>query len=138
MQNKRARNSIIAAFILLLFFALILIAIYYKVEFTEDYSAINHIKEFQKGPNHFSDTAHDIDVAGPEDIGYIVKGEFDLEIYYGRQRISVHRKSFSSKKYKEALASIGIEIKYHENEDGSIIYLVTYWGTPVDEYVRAS
>lgn len=138
MQNKRARSAIIAAAVVFLLAVIALVLIFYKVDFTEDYSAINHIKKLQKGANHFSDVGNDIDVSGPEDIGYIVKGELDLEIYYGKQRISVHRKSFSNAKYKQALADIGIEIKFHENDDGTYIYRVTYWGTPVDEYSRVS
>lgn len=138
MVNKRIRYAIVLAFIVLLLLIVVLVCIYGYSKYHVDYSAIEHIKMSQKGPNNFSDLAHDIDVSGPDDIGFIVKGEYDIEIHYGKQIISMHRKCFSDAKYKQALAEIGIEVKYHVNDDGTILYKVTYWGTEVDEYSMVS
>lgn len=136
MENKRIRKEILILVIGLFLILGVLAYLYYQSMFGIDYSAIDHIKESQKGPNNFSDLANDIAVTGVDDIGFIVKGEYDLEIHYGRQIIAMHRKCFSDAKYKKALSEIGIEVKFHVNEDKTIQYLVTYWGDEVEEYSR--
>lgn len=138
MVNKRARVGIVVAFIMFVIVCCVIGYLYMWSTYSPDYSAINHIKTNMRGPNIFSDLSNDIDVDGPDDIGFIVKGEYHLEIHYGKQIITVTRNCFFDEKYKAALAEIGIEIKYHVNDDGSIMYRVTYWDDVVDEYTRVS
>ena len=112
--------------------------LYFFTEFRIDYSAIDHIKNLQKAPNNFMDLAGDIKVEGPDDIGFIVKGKYNLIIYYGQQRIKMTPACFKSDEYKQRLADIGVVVYTHVNDDDTVQYKVTYWGEDVDQYSLAN
>lgn len=112
--------------------------LYYYTSVRVDTSSIEYIKSMQKGPNEFLDLANDINVESADDIGYIVTGEYSLNIHYGDQVIEMNRNCFSSSEYHDALASIGIRVLSKKLDDGSIIYKVTYWDEPVVELTHVS
>lgn len=131
--GKMRAGMIVAIFgIIIVIAALVVLYLYDYMRI--DYSTVDHIKTMQRGPNTFSDLSGDIGVSGVEDIGYTVEGEYDLLIYYGKQRITVSPKAFNDADYRNALESIGIKIYTHVNDDGTILYRVTYWGEDVDRY----
>lgn len=112
--------------------------LYYYTSVRVDTSSIEYIKSMQKGPNEFLDLANDINVESADDIGYIVNGEYSINIYYGDQVIEMNRNCFSSSEYRDALASIGIRVLSKKLDDGSILYKVTYWDEPVVELTHVS
>lgn len=103
-----------------------------------DYSTINHIKELQVAPNSFTDLSGDIGVQSVNDVGFEVEGEYNMSIYYGKQVIKVPPTAFKSDEFRSRLEEIGIKIYHHVNDDGSIIYRVTYWGEDTEEYSLVS
>lgn len=108
-----------------------IILVNYTLSSSPDVSTIKHIRETIKN----DDIAGEIGVSSADDIGFYVKGEYNILIYYGRQTINVTRKAFFSKEYREELSTIGIEIQYRVDEEtGEILYRVLYRGTPVDQY----
>ena len=112
--------------------------LYYYTSVRVDTSTIEYIESMQKGPNKFLDLARDINVESVDDIGYIVTGEYSLNIYYGDQVIYMNRNCFKSSEYRDALATIGIRVLSKKLDDGSIIYKVTYWDDPVVELTHVS
>lgn len=112
--------------------------LYYYTSVRVDVSTIEYIESMQKGPNEFLDLARDINVESVDDIGYIVTGEYSLNIYYGDQVIEMNRNCFKSSEYRDALATIGIRVLSKKLDDGSIIYKVTYWDDPVVELTHVS
>lgn len=98
-----------------------------------DTSTIEYIEQYQQGNFIFNDIAGDIQVESIDDIGYIVEGEYQIDIYYGKQRIKMNRACFKSKSYRDALKTIGIVVKTHKNDDGTILYKVTCWDEDVVE-----
>lgn len=128
------RSQIAAAFIVMILVAGILVGLYVYMSVRVDTSTVDYIKQMQRGPNNFLDLANDINVSSADDIGYQPKGRYSINIYYGDQIIEMNKNCFKDSSYKKKLKEIGIEVLTHENEDGSVLYRVTYWGEPVDEY----
>ena len=112
-----------------------LVALYVFTAGRIDYSTINHIKDMQRGPNSFHDLSGDIAVSSADDVGYKVDGEYSLTIYYGKQIIHISPNAFKSEEFRSKIGEIGIKLYHHVNEDGSILYKVTYWDEDIDEYV---
>lgn len=128
------KRNIIVCFIGLCFVCAVIIGIYWWMYVRIDYSAINYIKTAQRGANNFSDLAGDIGVESVDDLGFEVKGDFDLLIHYGRQVIRCNRNCLNSDEWKRKAKEIGIVVKFRVNDDDSIDYLVTYWGEPITEW----
>lgn len=129
------KRNIIITFIGLLFVSLCLILIYWWMFVRIDYAAIDYIKTMQRGPNNFSDLAGDIGVESIDDIGFEVKGKFDILIHYGKQVIRCNKSCLESQEWKTKAKAIGIEVKFKLDEDGNVVaYRVTYWGDPVQEW----
>lgn len=99
-----------------------------------DYSAIDYISTLQKGANSFSDLAGDIAVESVEDLGFEVTGDYQLVIHYGKQIIKVNKNCLTSDEWKLRAGRIGIEVLTHVNEDGTVLYRVTYWGEPITQW----
>lgn len=120
-------------------FALIVVlgaccGLYYWTSVRVDTSTIEYIRSMQKHPNEFLDLAHDINVKSAADIGYVVKGEYHINIHYGDQIIEMNRNCFKDADYRSQLKAIGVAVKSKKKEDGNVIYRVTYWGEPVTEW----
>ena len=133
---KKVKTQIAIAAVGLFIAAAAFIALYIYQGQRVDMSTIEHILTLQKGPNDFLDLANDIGVESSDDIGFIVEGEYDINIHYGRQIIEMNSNCFMSEEFRQGLERIGILVYTHENEDGSILYKVTYWGEEVDQYSR--
>lgn len=115
-----------------------LIGIFYYMTYVRvDMSTIEYIGRMQIGPNKFNDLSGDINVESGDDIGYIIRGDYQIDIHYGSQIISMNKNCFKSQEYLDKLNKIGIKVQSHQNDDGSILYRVTYWGDPVEELSRA-
>lgn len=127
------RSKVVAAVLLLCVVLGTCWGLYYYTSVRIDTSTIEYIESMQKGPNDFLDLANDINVESADDIGYVVEGNYHINIHYGDQVIEMNRNCFSSDSYKAALAQIGIEVKFKENDDGTVKYRVTYWDTPVTQ-----
>ena len=133
-RGQRMGAQVIVALIGIALVVVALVALYWFDYTRIDYSAINHIKELQIAPNNFSDLSGDIGVSSVDDIGYKIEGDYNLSIYYGKQVIKVPPTAFKSEDFRKRLKEIGIEMFHHVNEDGSILYRVTYWGEATEEY----
>ena len=128
------RGKIFGASFCLLAVMAALVGFYlYMDYFRVDTSTIDYLEQAQTSNFKFSDLSGDIGVESIDDIGYVVEGPYQINIHYGRQRIKVNQQCFKSKEYMEALKRIGIVIKTHENEDGSVVYKVTCWKQDVQE-----
>lgn len=113
-----------------------LVGVYYYTENRIDMSAIEHIAGFQVAPNEFVDLANDIGVESSEDLGFLVKSDYNIIIYYGKQIIKMNPNCFASQEYRNALEEIGINVYTRESDDGTIEYMVTYWGEAIEQYTR--
>lgn len=133
-RGQSFRVGAIAAFFTVVLVAGALLAFYFFTEHRIDYSAIDHIKELQMGPNHFSDISGDICVNSADDVGFEVKGDYNLIVYYGKQVIKIPPEAFQSQEFRDALGKIGIKLYYRVGDDGTIMYKVTYWDEPIDQY----
>lgn len=129
------KRNIVVVFIGFLFVCACLIGIYWWMAVRIDYAAIDYIKTMQRGPNNFSDLAGDIGVTSIDDLGFEVKGDFDVLIHYGKQVIRVNKNCLNSDEWKRKVAAIGIEVKFKLDEDGHVEkYRITYWGEPITEW----
>lgn len=137
-RGQRMRAQVILALVSIVFVVALLVFIYMFTSMRIDYTAIDHIESLQLGPNSFADLSGDIGVSSVDDLGYTVEGEFHLMIYYGKQVIKVPPPAYESEEFRAALKKIGIEIFHHINDDGSILYKVTYWGEPIDKFSLVS
>ena len=126
--------NIAIAFVGLLLGCALLVGIYFYMFVRIDYSSIDYIYSFQKGAYVFSDLAGDIGVDSIDDLGFEVKGEYNLVIHYGRQIIKVNKNCFESEEFHRRIKLIGLEIKTHTNEDGTILYRVESWGEPIVQW----
>lgn len=133
---KNVKIQIVAAVLGLFIVVSTFLALYIYQGQRVDMSAIEHILSLQKGPNDFLDLANDINVESVDDIGFIVEGEYDINIHYGSQVIEMNSNCFTSKEFRQGLERIGILVYTHENDDGSILYRVTYWGDEAEQYSR--
>lgn len=127
------KYKILFTAIALLLAVMACLGIYYYVDTKEDTSTIEYILNNQRSPNRFTDLAKDINVQSVDDIGYIVRGKYNISIHYGDQVIKMTKKCFEDPKYHALLARIGIEVKTHKEDDEHILYKVTYWGENVQE-----
>ncbi|MCM1215072.1 MAG: hypothetical protein NC548_11195 [Lachnospiraceae bacterium] len=128
------KRNIIVVFIGICIVCAALIGIYWWMYVRIDYAAIDYIKSMQRGANNFSDLAGDIGVTDINDLGFEVKGKFDILIHYGKQVIRCNKNCLNSKEWKQKAKAIGIEVKFRINKDESIDYRVTYWGEPIQEW----
>lgn len=117
-----------------------LVGAYYYMTFVRiDTAAIEHIKDAQRKPNDFNDPSGDINVSSVDDIGYVVKGDYLLDIHYGRQVISMNKKCFENKEFRNKLGEIGIKVFTHvDDKTQNILYKVTYWDEDVDQYSKVN
>lgn len=133
---KISRNIVFAAIaFMFVVFALILVYLY---DYTRiDYSSIDYIEGLQKGPSNFLDLSGDIGVESAEDLGYEVKGEFDILIHYGKQVIRVNKQCLDSEEWNRRAAKIGIKVYTKISEEtGERLYQVTYWGEKITRWSR--
>ncbi len=138
-MGSRMRGQIGAALFLLFVVIAGLVGIYFYMNNRIDYSTIEYIEGCQRGPNNFSDLAGSINVHSADDIGYQVKGKYHLNILYGDMVIDVPKTAFFNDEFIQRIGKIGIEIKYHEDEEtGQVQYKVTYWKAAVDEYATVN
>ena len=134
---NRGKQFGVYAIVTLLFIVICgacLLGLYAYTNYGIDYSSIDHIRGYLVAPNKFLDLSGDIAVKSADDIGFKVEGEYNIIIYYGKQVIKVPPTAFESAEFRSALSEIGIRIFHHVNDDGTILYKVTYWDVPVDEY----
>jgi hypothetical protein len=138
VKNDINARIILAFFGLLCFFGLILVLFWYQ-HYHSDTSVITHIESMQTGANKFIDFDHEIEVSGPEDIGYTLDATGVMTIYYGKQVIRVSPTARKDKTFMAELKKIGIEIKQKQvvsENKTTTVYKVLYWGTAVNNYVR--
>lgn len=129
------RSKVAAATIALVIVLGAAVGIYVYMDYGRvDYSTIDYIKKMQKGRNQFNDLGHDINVESVDDIGYIVNGYYMIDIHYGDQIITMNKKCFEDKTFREKLEGIGIKVLTHEDDDQNVQYRVTYWGDIVQEF----
>lgn len=121
-----------------IFVMVALVGFYYFTETRMDMSTVEYIQSMQSSPNQFLDLANDINVSSAEDLGYIVEGNYSINIMYGDQIIRMTKKCFESKEYRQEIAKIGLKVYVHvdENDPEKILYRVTYWDDPVKELSR--
>ena len=131
MQLKR---NIAIAFIGLMLGVVAIVVIYFYTYLRIDYSAIDYIYSFQKGAFKFNDLANDIGVTSIDDLGFEVKGDYDIIIHYGKQVIKVNKNCLDSKEFHQRISRIGLDIKSHTNEDGTILYRIECWGEPIEQW----
>ena len=123
MQNKRARSAIIAAAVVFLLAVIALVLIFYKVDFTEDYSAINHIKKLQKGANHFSDVGNDIDETFIEEIDDSVTNNDQLIVEQQESLQQTESDKIDDKQSNDEIVSEPLSVNEdvdHKQEDDDI------------------
>lgn len=121
-----------------IFVMVALVGFYYFTETRMDMSTVEYIQSMQSSPNEFLDLANDINVSSAADLGYIVEGNYSINIMYGDQIIRMTKKCFESKEYRQEIAKIGLKVYVHvdENDPENILYRVTYWDDPVEELSR--
>lgn len=129
------RNIAVAATSVFLV-VLVLVAMYLYTSYRIDTTSMEYIRQFQKGAFNFIDLANDIDVHSIDDIGYEVKGDYNLLIHYGKQVIKVNKRCLMSDDFKAKAAAIGLKILTHEDEDGNVLYKITCWDLPCTEWSR--
>jgi hypothetical protein len=134
---KIKQQILIAAFALFLGVAA-LVSIYAYMSLRIDTSTIEHIKTLQRSPGKFIDPGNEINVDSIDDIGFIVLDDYSINIYYGDQVIEMNRNCFKSEAYRNLLSEIGIDVYTHENDDGTILYKVTYWGEEITQFSRVN
>ena len=134
----KIKNQIIVAAFGLVVAVAAIIGIFLYMNNHIDYSAIDYITDNQRGPNSFSDIAGQINVHSANDLGYQVKGDYHILIFYGSMNIDVPKTAFFDSEFNQRLAKIGIVIKYRVKEDGTIQYRVTYWDEVIDQYSTVS
>ena len=130
------KSRIAIAFVGLSIFVIALLGLFYYMTNRVDLSTVNHIAELQTAANEFSDPSGEIQVKSADDIGYYVNSDYNISIHYGRQVIEMNRNCFESEEFRAGLGKIGIRVLTREEEDGTVLYRVTYWDTPVDQYVH--
>lgn len=133
---KIGRNIIIAA--LGLFLVVVAIVAIYLYDYMRiDYSTIDYITGLQKGPGNFLDLSGDIDVHSYEDLGFEVKGEYDILIHYGKQVIRVNRQCLESDEWRDKVGKIGIKVYSRvDKETDERLYRITYWGEDIEQWSR--
>ena len=135
----RMRREMFAAFVMLVLVVGAIIGIYYYMDYVRvDYRVLDYIYQFQTEKFTFSDIGGDISVESVNDIGYSIEGYKRLQIYYGKQRIKVNKHCFDDQQFRQKLGKIGIVIKTHENDDGTLLYKVTCWDEEIDCYSLAT
>lgn len=133
--NDKLKRNIIIMFVGLVFICIVIIGIYFYEYARIDYSAIDYIKTMQRSANRFSDLAGDIGVESADDLGFEVRGKYDLLIHYGRQVIVVNKRCLMSDEWRQRVGAIGIKVYMREDEEtGNVQYKVTYWDTEIDQW----
>lgn len=111
----------------------------YMTYFRVDMSTIKHIQELQKGPNEFNDMSGDINVESVDDLGFIIHGDYDIDIHYGSQIISMNKNCFKSQEFRDRLSKIGVKVYTHADDNGkNVQYKITYWGEDIVELSRVN
>lgn len=133
----KIKQNIVLAFIGLLLVVGVLVAIYMWDYTRIDYSTIDYIRGLQKAPNNFLDLSGDIDVHSYEDLGYEVKGEYDILIHYGKQIVKVNKQCLESDEWRSRVGEIGIKVYSRlDEETGERLYRITYWNNDIEEWSR--
>lgn len=133
---KIGRNIVFAA-VAMMFVILGLIMIYLYDYTRIDYTAVDYITELQKGPSNFLDLSGDIGVESIDDLGFEVKGEYDILIHYGKQVIRVNKQCLDSEEWNSRVGKIGIKVYTKVSEEtGKRMYRVTYWGDKIEQWSR--
>ena len=114
----------------------LLVALYFYTDNRVDTSTIDYIKGMMKGKNEFLDLANDINVESVDDVGFVVRGRYKIDIHYGDQVIEMNSNCFEDEDYRKALSGIGIEVKSRLNDDDTVQYLVTYWGEKCEQWSK--
>lgn len=137
-MDSHIKRNILVAFLGLMLVCLALAALYFYEFYRIDYSAIDYIESLQKGPGNFLDLAGDIGVTSADDLGYEIKGRYNIVIHYGKQIIKMNTRCFKSDEYKDRIKRIGLEVKTHDTKDenGTILYRITYWGEEIELWSR--
>lgn len=131
------KRNIVVSFTGLALVVVVLILIYVYMTIRVDYSTLDYIGRYQKGAFQFMDLAGDICVTSIDDIGYEVKGKYNIVIHYGKQVIAMNERCFSDETFRQKCKRIGLVILTHEDEDtGEVLYKVTCWEQPVTEWSR--
>lgn len=130
----RIKQQIAFAVILLSLAVTIFLGLYWYLATRVDTSTIDYIYSFQKGAYHFNDLSDDIDVDSIDDLGFEVKGEYELVIHYGKQVIKVNKQCLDSKEFHQKLERIGLVIKHKVLEDGTILWRIESWDEPITEW----
>ena len=131
------KRNIGVAFTGLALVVTVLVIIYAYLFNRVDYSTLDYIARYQKGAFRFMDLAGDICVTSVDDIGYVVKGKYDIVIHYGKQVIAMHESCFNDETFRKKCKAIGLVVLTHEDEDtGEVMYKVTCWDQPVTEWSR--
>ena len=131
------KRNIIFSFIFMLFALMSVVGIYWYSYVRIDYSSIDYIKSLQKGPKVFTDLSGDIGVDSVDDLGFEVKGEYDILIHYGKQIIKVNKQCLMSDEWKNKAEAIGIKVLSRVDKDtNKRLYRITFWGDEVDEWSR--
>lgn len=129
---------LVAGIGLTIVFAALLGVIYYMMYMRVDTATLDYLASLQKGKYTFNDVGQDICVESIDDIGYIIKGKYNLNIYYGKRVIEMNKACFKSDKFREALDKVGLKVLTHENEDGEVLYKVTSWGEEIEEFSKVT
>lgn len=132
--NDLMKQRIIIAVAMFILAGVGIAAVYFVMAFRVDTSVIDNIKANQKAPNKFLEGSDEVGVKSVDDIGFVVRGELNIEIHYGKQTILMTRRCFDSPNFIQKLGEIGIEVKWKQMADKSYKYRVTYWGETVTQY----
>ena len=128
------KRNIVVAFVGLVLVCTVLVLLYVYLFYRIDYSSIDYLESFQRGHFVFNDLANDIGVKSIDDLGHEVKSDYNIVIHYGKQVIQVNRRCLESPEFHKRIARIGLVIKSHKNEDGSMLYRIECWGEPLEQW----
>lgn len=111
----------------------------YMTYFRVNYGPLNHILDLQSSPGEFMDIGNDINVSSPDDVKYIVNGNYLIDIHFGDQIISMNKECFKDDEYRSKLDQIGIKVLTHEDEEtGKVKYKITYLGERIEQLSRVN
>lgn len=128
------KSQIIIATLTLIFVGVILGVVFFFVTYSADDSSLDYMISLQRGPFNFNDTAGDIGCTGPEDIGWSMKDNGDIMIYYGKMIIVVNEQAKKDEQFQYKLKRVGIDIQEKQTEDGKPKYKIKVWDHPIEEW----
>ena len=107
---------------------------YFMITYSADDSSLDYMISLQRGPFNFNDTAGDIAAYGPEDVGWSMKDNGDIIIYYGKMIIVVNEQAKKDEQFQYKLKRVGIDIQEKQGKDGKPIYKIKVWDNPIEEW----